>query len=163
MSFNWQVRFGLCKQQANYAFSHRAGYRSAHCAVRSASLFEERLQNSQTVGRSAPVPSPSCFSSNNILHACIPLPSSPSLSFSQLTHFTKLPNERTCHLLCVMFFSIPSLSPSLPSFFVTFTCSALSSPGVHSDSAASSSGGCWLDRERGGPGSTETCLHLLSR
>lgn len=25
MSFNCQVRFGLCKQHANYAFSHRAG------------------------------------------------------------------------------------------------------------------------------------------
>lgn len=84
------------------------------------SSFEERSRNSRPVGRSARVSSLSWFSSKKQHPACplllSPLPSFTSLSFSpflQLPHFTKLPNEGTCHLYTssVSWFAFPPLPP----------------------------------------------------
>lgn len=88
----FSLRFSLCKQ-VNYAFSHQVEC-DQHLPT---ALFEERLQNGRTVGRCAAVPPLSCF---------FPPPHS-----SQLTDFIRLPSERTCHLLCVMFFPSPSYPP----------------------------------------------------
>lgn len=66
------------------------------------------------------MPSLSCLSSKNTLHASLGSPRPPLLlalsPFLLLPHFTKLPNEGTCHLYTssVSCFPIPSSPPSLP-------------------------------------------------
>lgn len=91
----------LCSQPSSWTWAT-----SAHCAVQPASL-----QTSQSAGRSVPVPSLNCF----LFPPSAPTSHLPSLP--KVTHFTKVPNERTSHLLCVFLFpSPPSCILSLCNF-----------------------------------------------
>lgn len=126
---------------------------SAHCAVQSA--LREALAEQPTCEQkcSSAIPWAVSPQKTSCMPAGVPLPSFPSVSpFLQLPPFTKLPNEGICHL----YTSSVSCPPP-----VTFTFSASSSlEPAYSDSAASSSGCCWVDRERERRRKhRETCLH----
>lgn len=72
VTFNWRVRFGLCKQQVHYAFSHRGGCEQhlpgAPCSR--ASSFEAASEQ-PTCGETCHECHPWAVSpQKNILHAC---------------------------------------------------------------------------------------------
>lgn len=100
--------------------------------------------------------------------AGVAIPSYPSLCFPLFAapSLHKTPKWRdlsSVHLLCVMFF-LPLLLPPPILFSLTFTCSASpSQEPVRSYSAASFSGCNWVDREMGGPESTERLACTLAK
>lgn len=144
----------------NYAFTHQAGrvLSSRLCYLRSA----YRIANLWGKAHKFLLKNTSC------MPAGVALPSYPCLYFSlsaatSLHKTSKWRELSSVHLLCVMFF-LPLLLPPPTLFSSTFTCSASSSQEpVRSDSAASSSGCNWVDREMGGPESRERLACTLAK